>query len=322
MCLLQNYNYKFFFRFIEKSGPYENNPIGAVAVSGGSDSLALVLILDKWIKQYDGKVIALTVDHGLREHSANEARQVGGWLKKYSIEHHILSWDGIKPFSNVQEIARKKRYDLLTNWCKSNNVMYLFTAHNQGDQIETFFDRLQRGSGIDGLSSMPRIQYYNNIQVLRPLLHCTKEHMRSFLREIRQDWIEDPSNNDEKYTRVKIRNKINDILQDQQLFDYRVFNAVNHIARVRSSIEKSTVNKMAKAVKLFNEGYCYIDTKQLGLNPDEENLRIIAEAIKVIGGKEEKTRFKKLLLLYDKIKSKSKFAHTLAGCQIIQDNNR
>ena len=126
-----------FEKALASLGPFENNPTIAIAVSGGCDSMCLTLLLNDWTVANDGKLIALTVDHGLRSESATEAHQVSDWLSQRSIEHHILTWSGKKPTSGIQEAARKARYSLLEDWCLQHKVLHLFVAHNADDQAET-----------------------------------------------------------------------------------------------------------------------------------------------------------------------------------------
>src|SRR5205814_1974198 len=108
-------------------GGFEVRPLVAVAVSGGPDSLALVLLADRWARAQDGRAWAVTVDHGLRPESAAEARTVAGWLAARAIPHEILSWEGVKPASGIQAAAREARYYLVAAWCRNHGVLHLLT---------------------------------------------------------------------------------------------------------------------------------------------------------------------------------------------------
>src|SRR5579863_2293243 len=148
---------------LDRLGPFERRPLLAVAVSGGADSLALALLASVWAKARRGRVVALTVDHRLRRESTGEARQVGRWLRRLGIAHEILTWKGPYPQGDVQAAARAARYALLEAWCHTAHCLHLLTAHHREDQVETFWLRLARGSGLDGLAAMPA-------EVERP--HC------------------------------------------------------------------------------------------------------------------------------------------------------
>ena len=174
----------------------------AVGVSGGADSLALALML----KDNGKKVVALTVNHCLRQEAEAEAEYVAELMKKHNIEHHILVWtDGSKVKKGVEERARDARYNLMISFCKDNNIKVLATAHHLRDQAETFLLRLQRGSGLFGLSSMLPVSERDKIVLIRPLLDRSPEDLKKYCQEKKVKWIEDPMNSDEDFMRVKIR---------------------------------------------------------------------------------------------------------------------
>ena len=136
----------------------------AVGVSGGADSLALLLLMDELLRPLGRRVAALTVDHGLRKESRAEAEYVAGVAAARGIEHHILTWQGDKPRSGVEEAARTARYALLCSWCHEHGVETLCMAHHQQDQAETFLIRLQRGSGLTGLCGMAAVSRLNGLR--------------------------------------------------------------------------------------------------------------------------------------------------------------
>lgn len=121
--------------FLNQHLGYKKPQTLAVALSGGPDSLCLTLVAQKWAKVHGIKLIALTVDHGLRKESFKEAQIVARWMAEFQIEHHILPWLGEKPTSRIQEQARAERYRLLINWCQSNGVKHLLLGHNFEDQL-------------------------------------------------------------------------------------------------------------------------------------------------------------------------------------------
>ena len=189
------------------SGILKVHPLKVVvAVSGGSDSMALTILTHNWAIKNGIELTALTVDHNLRKESKSEAETVHKWCEKYGIKHQILTYTGPIPTSNIEAVAREYRYKLLTDFMKKNSINYLFVAHNQDEQCETFFLNLSRGSGVYGLCGMPSISQRFDINIVRPMLLFTKSEIKEFLTSISQDWIEDPSNSDTKYKRVRIRN--------------------------------------------------------------------------------------------------------------------
>jgi tRNA(Ile)-lysidine synthase len=188
-------------------GPFEDRPVVAAAVSGGADSMALVLLLDRWARARGGEVLALTVDHRLRPESAGEARRVAAWLAARGIAHRTLVWKrpaGV-PRSALQARAREERYRLLAGWCRRRGVLHLALAHHAGDQAETVLMRLARGAGLDGLAGMAASLAREGVRLIRPLLLIDPRRLRASLVAAGQDWIEDPSNRDERFERIRWR---------------------------------------------------------------------------------------------------------------------
>ena len=180
----------------------------AVAVSGGPDSMALCLLLQEYCENFNKKLIALTVDHNLRESSTCEAIQVKKWLENRGITTHILTWEGKKPKTSIQEKAREKRYELLFEFCKTHTIYDLFTAHHQQDNLETIWMRLCKGSGLKGLMGISEKSTQDGITLHRPLLTLNPERLKEYLKEKSQDYILDPSNDNTKFNRVFIRKNL------------------------------------------------------------------------------------------------------------------
>ena len=176
-----------------------------LAVSGGSDSMALLRLASRWSSSSGARLSVLTVDHGLRARSAAEAVEVAGWSAAQGLAHATLLWTGAKPTAGLQAKARQARYDLMAGWCAMNGATALLTAHTLDDQAETVLMRLARSSSLDSLAGIPRIGSWNGVKLLRPLLQERREALRGLLREMGQPWIEDPSNGDERFERVRIR---------------------------------------------------------------------------------------------------------------------
>jgi tRNA(Ile)-lysidine synthase len=132
-----------------------------VGVSGGPDSLALVALTSAYLHTKKTKFYYVLVDHNIRKNSANEAKQVKNLLKKNKINLNII-FNKKKITKNIQGQARNIRYEILSNYCKKNKIKTLLTAHNLEDQVETFFIRLSRGSGLRGLSSMNSLSKIDN----------------------------------------------------------------------------------------------------------------------------------------------------------------
>jgi tRNA(Ile)-lysidine synthase len=178
----------------------------ALAVSGGCDSMAMLRLA---LESYPEKSISvLTVDHGLRSASAEEARRVAAWCAVLKVPHVVLRWLGDKPQTGIQAKARSVRYKLMTEWCLQNAVPVLMTAHNSDDQTETVYMRQSRTQSIKSLAGIWAARDWNGIRIVRPVLGLSRDRLRTYLTSVQQDWIEDPSNTDEKFERVRVRNAI------------------------------------------------------------------------------------------------------------------
>ncbi len=185
-------------------------PRFAVAVSGGRDSMALAVLCAEFARKNGGDVLALTVDHRLRAESGDEAQQARAWCEALGLKHQILIWEGDKPDAGFQSAARQARYRLLIEAAQAGGCEALLTAHTADDQAETVFMRLARGAGVQGLAGMRRETLASAkaappIRLLRPLLDVSRSEVTAFLKSAGQDFIDDPSNLDPAYERIRVR---------------------------------------------------------------------------------------------------------------------
>ncbi|MEM9105207.1 MAG: tRNA lysidine(34) synthetase TilS [Pseudomonadota bacterium] len=189
-----------------------------VGVSGGSDSTALLHLLhDRLHNCGSPKLVAVTVDHGLRASSALEIDKVAEFCKGLGIKHRVMRWTGEKPGSGVQEAARHARYTLLREAALAEGTDAVLSAHTRDDQIETIRMRQRRGMGR-GLSGMAEaLLYHRDCWILRPLLAVRRAALRGLLSEAGVGWIDDPSNSDRRFERVRIRMEKTDPTADAEL---------------------------------------------------------------------------------------------------------
>lgn len=281
----------------------ENAEVYAIAVSGGADSMALLLLMKEWADAKKAKIIALTVNHNLRVEAQQEAAQVAEFCAKIGVEHHILRWEHLQlPTSKIQESARDARYALMTEFCDKNHIKHLLTAHHLGDQIETFFFRLARGSGLNGLACMQPQSQKNGINLLRPLLSFPKSRLIATLKQRNQDWIEDPSNQNTNYTRVRIRQQLQDIKSDY--FTQRVYEVISKLQKFRELTEKYIEDELANSVE-FSENEAIIKEKI------SENS--LSKLVQILSGSEYPPRSEKLARLYSEIYAPSPKTRNFAG---------
>jgi tRNA(Ile)-lysidine synthase len=190
----------------------EQFPALVLAVSGGPDSTALMVLAVRWCKSLKKKpvLIAVTVDHGLRAESKREAAAVGRLARKLGIAHHTLRWNGAKPKTGLQQAARNVRYRLLAELAHKMKAAHILTAHTLDDQAETVLIRMSRGSGVTGLGAMTRISQLpgdeaGRIRLVRPLLDIPKARLIATLRVAKIEFAVDPSNRDPRFTRARLR---------------------------------------------------------------------------------------------------------------------
>lgn len=293
----------------------------AVAVSGGSDSLALMHLLAAFAKKRRRKPpVVLTVDHGLRKTSASDARRVAQWAKSLGLKTQTLTWRGRKPKSGVEAAAREARYRLMGAWLVKNKIATLFVGHTQDDQAETFLLRLMRGSGLDGLSGMAPVSPWpvagcDTLSVRRPLLGLTREDLRAHLTAGGQDWLDDPMNDDTAFDRVKVR-KARAALAEAGLTTARIAAAASHLARARAALEVVTEAVLARAARPYDGGFA-LDAAALTAAPREVGLRALAALLQAAGAQAYRPRFESLERLFDRLAAGELGAGaTLHGCHI------
>ena len=251
----------------------------AVGVSGGADSLALALSLHEQGK----KIIALTVDHGLRPESKNEAEYVASIMQKFGIEHHILTWDGEKPQTGVEEAARQARYNLLFEFCKKHGIKYLATGHHRRDQAETFLLRLSRGSGVFGLSGILPLSERNGITIIRPQLDASPDELKQYLKAKNVSWVEDPMNDITDFVRVKIR-KFLPQLQNIGIDEVKLAQTAAILQHTREFLQDLCDKFVSDYVRWFGNKVASISLQNLADCDEEITRLVLGELIRSIGG--------------------------------------
>jgi tRNA(Ile)-lysidine synthase len=182
-------------------------PALVLAVSGGPDSIALMWLAARWRRSLKRgpRLIAVTVDHGLRREAAREARDVKRLAQALELEHRTLRWRGAKPKTGVPAAAREARYRLLAQAARQSGATHIVTAHTRDDQAETLLMRLLRGSGITGLAAMARETERDGVYLARPLLEISKAQLTATLTRAKIAFADDPTNRDRSFTRPRLR---------------------------------------------------------------------------------------------------------------------
>ena len=186
---------------------WKSAPAIVLAVSGGPDSIALMWLAARWRQALarGPRLIAVTVDHGLRPEAAREARDVKGLARQLDLPHRTLRWRGAKPKTGVPAAARAVRYRLLAEVARASGATHILTAHTSDDQAETLLMRMLRGSGIAGLAAMARQSERAGVWLVRPLLDVPKSQLVATLNKAKIAFADDPTNRDTSYTRPRLR---------------------------------------------------------------------------------------------------------------------
>ena len=306
-------------------GPFEPAPRIAVAVSGGSDSLALCLLADGWARSRGGTLFALTVDHGLRPESGAEAAQVRRWLAGRAISHRTLRWTGVRPVSGVQAEARAARFALLTRWCRQARILHLLLAHQQEDQAETVLQRLVHGSGIQGLAAMAPVRLAmepdgSGVRLLRPLLSVPRDALTATLSHWKQPWIDDPSNRDARYERPRLAVALAQ-LEPEGLSAARLAAFAAQAAEDRAALDRLCTDLLACCAYPEPAGFVTLDRNSLRRAPPALALRALGRAVSTVSGAPYPPRTDRLERLVHRMLGDDARAATLGGCRIVPQGN-
>jgi tRNA(Ile)-lysidine synthase len=286
-----------------------------VAVSGGSDSLALVALTKAYSFTKKIKFRYVLVDHNIRKNSANEAKQVKNLLKKKKINLNIIV-NKQKIINNIQGQARNIRYEILSNYCKKNKIKTLLTAHNLEDQVETFFIRLSRGSGLKGLSAMrPLSRIGNKIDLYRPLLDTKKIFLIKISKIIFKKYFKDPSNNNFKYLRTKIRN-LKKPLKKSGIEYEQIIKSINNLALSKNTLE-GYLKEIFKDIIKKDSKEILINFKKFKEHNRDVKIAVINESIKQLKNNYYNLRSKKVNNLIRSIQKSNFKKATLGGCVFI-----
>ena len=264
-------------------------PALVLAVSGGPDSTALMVLAARWraTLKRGPALTAITVDHGLRPESRREAADVARLAKKLGIPHRTLRWTGKKPKSGLPQAARQARYGLLAGAARRLNARHVLTAHTRDDQAETVIIRLMRGSGLTGLAAMQKtsdMPEAGGIFLVRPLLDVPKARLIATLRAEDIPFADDPTNRDTAFTRARLRGLM-PRLAEEGLDAARLALLARRLKRADLAIEAAVDRAMSELMPGSGVGQepFVFDAAGICQLPDEIALRLLGRAIATVG---------------------------------------
>jgi tRNA(Ile)-lysidine synthase len=258
---------------MDRLGPFEPCPAIAVAVSGGADSMALARLARDWVRHRDGSVLALVVDHGLRSASADEARVTIERLTSMGIPARVLLLSDLTHGPALAERARLLRYDILTTACRDASILHLLLGHHAADQAETLAMRVLRGSQTHGLAGMSGLRETAGLRLLRPLLDVEPAHLRAYLSETGIAWVEDPSNQDTRALRPRLRQRLAGGSRNNDGLPA----AMASVAALRVREEIAIAKELARRAVIRSEGFAVLSPGRIGATA-------LGNLIRTIGG--------------------------------------
>ncbi len=289
-----------------------------VAVSGGPDSLALVALTKVYGYSNNAKFHYVLIDHGIRKNSNKEAKKVKNLLKKSKIDLKIIK-NKKKIFRNIQAEARNIRYELISNYCKKNNIKTILTAHNLEDQVETFLIRLSRGSGLKGLSSMKFLnKLKGQINLFRPLLDVKKKYLIKISKKIFGKYFIDPANKDSKFLRTKIRN-LKTHIENSGIKYEQIFKSIQNLSFSKDTLEEYLKRIFERIIKK-KKGEVIVNFKKYTLLNNDTKLAVLNESIKQLKKNYYDLRSRKVKNLIKIIDEKDFTRATLGGCIFFKKN--
>jgi tRNA(Ile)-lysidine synthase len=313
-----------------------DHPTVILAVSGGPDSTALLVLAARWRKalRRGPKLVAVTIDHGLRAEARREALAVKRLARSLGVVHRTLRWSGPKPSTGLQEAARNERYRLLARAAQAAAARHVLTAHTLDDQAETVLIRLARGSGISGLAAMARIAALpasggSKISLVRPFLAVRKRQLVATLCKAGIASADDPSNRDPRFTRARLRAAM-PALEREGLSAERLALLARRACRADAALE-AVVDAAAAALApppWPEAGPITLPLGRLARLPAEVSLRLLGRAIAGIGD-EGPVELGKLEALHEALwaelaasSGRARFRRTLAGAVISWQGDR
>ena len=286
-------------------------PAIVLAVSGGPDSVALMWLMARWRRTLarGPRLVAVTVDHGLRAEAAREARDVKHLARTLDLPHRTMRWTGDKPKTGLPAAARDARYRLLAQAARAAGATHILTAHTRDDQAETLLMRLLRGSGIAGLAAMARESARDGVVLTRPLLNVPKSRLVATLNKAKVAFAEDPTNRDTALTRPRLRSLL-PLLAEEGGDARGLARLASRLARANAAVEvladgaerylalKDQTRRGGSDAKDF-------DAAAFAAMPEEIRLRLLMRAINRFGheGPAELGKVEALLVELDRSSS-------------------
>mgnify|MGYP006273773397 CR=1 FL=1 len=280
-----------FARALARAFPEAPPAALGLAVSGGSDSMALLRLAAEWAARRSTALQVATIDHGLRPEATDEAAMVAHATRALGLPHAVLRWDWDR-HGNLQDAARRARFRLLADWARAGGLAAVLLGHTRNDQAETLLMRLARGSGVDGLAAMAEERVAHGARFLRPLLEVERYALRQVLRGAGQTWADDPTNDDVAFDRVRTRRALAALGLD----DARLAETAARMADARAALEAMTRHVAATSLAM-DSGDLTLPQAAFAEAPAEIRHRLLAHLLRWRTGSPYRPRYRPLRAL-------------------------
>lgn len=287
----------------------------ALAISGGSDSIALLHLASNWAKSQKVQLVVLHVDHNLRASSVRDAQFVQEIALCLGYDFHLLHWQrDYEITSSIQEKAREARYNMMTTKCIELGVRLLMTAHHFDDVIENYLMRKKRGSGVLGLS-YSQSYFVNNVHIIRPLLSFTKESLQNYLVQNKYAWVEDETNISDKYERNRVRKEWSMLSNQAQQLLVEDIKKINQEAQM---LNQQLIEFLAEFVQINRMGFCVIQMREYKNLQYDLQIQVLSYLLTITSGKTILPRFRNIGPIIKKVQQNIILDCSLHGCLLVQ----
>lgn len=294
-----------------------NNSIG-LAVSGGGDSMALLHLMAEMAARFGLRVEVATIDHGLRPEAAAEAAFVAEVCKALGLAHVTLPWADHPETGNLMQAASLARRTLLAGWARARGLSRVAMAHTADDLAESFLMSLARGTGLDGLCGMRRHWQEGGVGFVRPLLDLTRAELRAYLERHQREWCEDPTNEDDRYTRSRARKALA-LLEPLGITTDRLTETMRNLADVRATLQMTLADFTARAV-VERAGSLELSLDDYRDLAPELRRRLLVAMIRWMSGARHPPRADQVQTLSLALRDQT--AATLGGCRFVVEGTR